>query len=51
MDTFVYRLDDVQDRLTETNDEFETTRKRARRAKMEFEAIKKERLRLLLFIY
>jgi len=37
------RLDDVQDRLTETNDEFETTRKRARRAKMEFEAIKKER--------
>lgn len=39
----VNKLDDVQSRLKETSDEFETTRKRARRAKMEYEAIQKER--------
>eukprot|EP00111_Clytia_hemisphaerica_P021741 TCONS_00063932-protein len=39
----VSKLGDVQNRLKETSDEFETTRKRARRAKMEFEAVQKER--------
>lgn len=39
----VSKLDDVQHRLKETSDEFETTRKRARKAKMEYEAIQKER--------
>ena len=40
---FLTRLGDVQNRLKETSDEFETTRKRARRAKMEFEAVQKQR--------
>jgi len=39
----VSKLGNVQNRLKETSDEFETTRKRARRAKMEFEAVQKER--------
>ena len=37
------KLDDVQHRLKETSDEFEQSRKRARKAKMEFEAVQKER--------
>ncbi|XP_065668984.1 structural maintenance of chromosomes protein 1A isoform X2 [Hydra vulgaris] len=39
----VSRLDEVQNRLKETNDEFENTRKRAKKAKAEYEAIQKER--------
>eukprot|EP00794_Sanderia_malayensis_P007356 gene7356-8176_t len=37
------KLDDVQARLKDTNTEFENLRKRARKSKMEFEAVKKER--------
>ena len=37
------RLEDVQARLKETHNEFENVRKRARKAKMEFEATKKQR--------
>lgn len=39
-----YRLDDVQNRLKETNDEFESMRRKARKSKIEFEAVQKERL-------
>ena len=45
------RLDDVQARLKETNNEFESTRKKARKAKMEFENVKKLRYILLLLHY
>lgn len=41
------RLDDVQARLKETNNEFESTRKKARKAKMEFENVKKSRYFLI----
>lgn len=37
------KLDDVQNRLKETNDEFEAMRKRARKAKIDYETIQKER--------
>lgn len=37
------KLDDVQNRLRETSNDFENTRKYARKTKMEFEAIQKER--------
>lgn len=39
----IFRLDDVQSRLKETSDEFETVRKKARKAKMDYETIQKER--------
>jgi len=41
----------VQSRLKETSDEFETTRKRARRAKTEFEAVQKERCDFFIFFH
>jgi len=39
----INQLDVVQNRLKETSDEFETTRRTARKAKMDFEATQKER--------
>merc|ERR1712226_1248703 len=39
----ITKLDDVQNRLKETSNEFENTRKMARKAKIEYEAIQKER--------
>ena len=45
------RLDDVQARLKETHNEFENVRKRARKAKMEFEATKKQRFDPVLFVF
>jgi len=39
----ISQLDVVQNRLKETSDEFETTRRTARKAKMDFEATQKER--------
>ena len=41
------RLDDVQSRLKETSDEFESVRRKARKAKIDFETIQKERYDLL----
>ena len=43
------RLDDVQARLKETHNEFESLRKRARKAKMDFEATKKQRFSFTLY--
>ena len=37
------KLDDVQSRLRETSNDFENTRKYARKTKMDYEAIQKER--------
>ena len=39
----ISKLDDVQNRLKETSNEFENTRKMARKSKIEYEAIQKER--------
>ena len=40
---FIYRLDGVKERLIETSEEFESARKRAKKAKQAFERVKKER--------
>ena len=40
---FIFRLDGVKERLIETSEEFESARKRAKKAKQAFERVKKER--------
>lgn len=47
----ILRLDGVSSRFQETSAEFEQARNKARKAKIEFETVKKNRLVTLCFVF